>query len=112
VSGYLEGAIDNYMTKGWVDSIRISSTARYTSSFIAPTAKFASDGNTMFLLNFDNNYDQFTVANTMYGSEYLFLRRFGGGMGQVSNFHLSDISSSVRVQSSCTWSPARLTTSR
>lgn len=89
---FMDGSMDNYMTKGWVDSVRISSTARYTSNFTPPTAKFTSDGSTMFLLNFDNNYDQFTVASTMVGTEYLFLRRFGGGMGQVGNFHLSDMS--------------------
>jgi hypothetical protein len=92
VGGFLEGAMDNYMAKGWVDSIRISSFARYTANFTAPTAKFTSDGATMFLLNFDNNWDQFTDATTMLGTEHLFLRRFGGSMGQVGNFHLSDLS--------------------
>ena len=92
VGGFMESLFDTYMAKGWVDSIRISSVARYTANFTAPTAKFTNDGSTMFLLNFDNNYDQFTTANTMYGTEYLFLRRFGGGMGQVGNFHLRDLS--------------------
>jgi hypothetical protein len=91
VMGFMESTFDNPMTKGWVDSIRFSSTARYTANFTAPTTKLPNDGNTMFLLNFDNNYDQFTVANTMYGVQHLFLRRFGGGMGQVGNFHLSDM---------------------
>lgn len=92
VGGFLEGAMDNYMAKGWVDSVRISATARYTANFTPPTAKFANDGATMFLLNFDNNWDQFTAASTMLGTEHLFLRRFGGSMGQVGNFHLSDLS--------------------
>lgn len=34
------------------DSIRISSTARYTANFTPPTAKFPWDGNTIFLENF------------------------------------------------------------
>lgn len=92
VLAFMESNFGNYMAKGWVDSIRVSATARYTANFGAPTAKFASDGNTMLLLNFDNNYDQFTIAQTMYGAQYLFLRRFGGGMGQVGNLHLSDLS--------------------
>jgi hypothetical protein len=91
VQSFLENTFDGPMTKGWVDSVRISSTARYTADFTPPTAKHANDGNTLFLLNFDNNYDQFTTATTMYGAQTLFLRRFGGGMGQVGNFHLSDM---------------------
>jgi hypothetical protein len=92
INGFMESTFMNYMTKGWVDSIRISVTARYTSGFTAPTAKATYDGNTLLLLNFDNNYDQFTVATTMYGQQHLFLRRFGGGMGQVGNFQMSDLS--------------------
>jgi len=92
VSGFMETTFLNQMTKGWVDSIRISATARYTSNFTPPTAKAANDGNTLFLLNFDNNYDEFTVATTMYGQQHLFLRRVGGGMGQVGNFQMSDLS--------------------
>jgi hypothetical protein len=37
------------------DSIRVSNVARYTSSFTKPTAKFASDANTLLLLNFPTN---------------------------------------------------------
>jgi len=91
-NGFMETTFINYMTKGWVDSVRISSNARYTANFTAPTAKLGNDGNTMMLLNFDNNWDQFTDAMTMYGTQHLFLRRFGGGQGQVGNFHLSDLS--------------------
>jgi hypothetical protein len=91
LAGFMESTFDYYMAKGWVDSIRFSSTARYTANFTPPTTKFAKDGNTFFLLNFDNNYDQFTVASSSYGASHLFLRRFGGGWGQVANFHLSDM---------------------
>jgi hypothetical protein len=92
VGGFMETTFFNFMTKGWVDSVRISATARYTSAFTAPTAKFTADGNTLFLLNFDNNYDEFTVATTQFGSQHMFIRRFGGGMGQVGNFQMSDLS--------------------
>ncbi|MGZ4816068.1 MAG: glycosyl hydrolase family 28-related protein [Terriglobales bacterium] len=92
VNGFMETTFVNLMTKGWVDSVRISATARYTSAFTAPTTKATYDGNTLLLLNFDNNYDEFTVATTMYGQQHLFLRRFGGGMGQVGNFHMADLS--------------------
>lgn len=92
VNGFMETTFVNFMTKGWIDSVRISATARYTSNFTAPIAKSTYDGNTLFLLNFDNNYDEFTAATTMYGTQYLFIRRFGGGMGQVGNFQLADMS--------------------
>mgnify|MGYP005810466599 CR=1 FL=1 len=91
VGGFLESTFLNYMTKGWVDSLRISNNARYTANFPQPTAKFAYDGSTLFLLNFDNNFGQFTTATTWLGPEHLFLRRFGGGLGQVGNFHLRDM---------------------
>jgi hypothetical protein len=40
--------------KGSIDSVRISKTARYTSDFTPPTAKFSYDANTIVLHNFDN----------------------------------------------------------
>ena len=36
---------------GQLDSIRISSVARHTATYTAPTAKFANDGSTLILLN-------------------------------------------------------------
>jgi hypothetical protein len=36
----------------YYDSLRISNSARYTAAFTPPTAKFANDSNTLFLLNF------------------------------------------------------------
>ena len=36
---------------GFIDSVRISNTARYKSNFTPPTSKLASDGNTLMLLN-------------------------------------------------------------
>jgi len=44
----------NFATAHWIgqlDSIRISSVARHTATYTAPTAKFASDGSTLVLLN-------------------------------------------------------------
>jgi hypothetical protein len=36
---------------GQLDSIRVSNVARHTAAYTAPTAKFASDGNTLLLMN-------------------------------------------------------------
>ncbi|HWR13912.1 MAG TPA: LamG-like jellyroll fold domain-containing protein [Terriglobales bacterium] len=92
VAGFMESTFLNPMAKGWIDSVRISNFARYSGNFASPTAKFTSDASTLFLLNFDSQFDQFTTASTWLGPEHLFLRRFGGGMGQVGNLHLSDLS--------------------
>ncbi|HLH05685.1 MAG TPA: glycosyl hydrolase family 28-related protein [Terriglobales bacterium] len=89
--GWLESSFNNPMTNGWVDSIRISSTARYTADFTAPSTKATFDSNTMLLLNFDNNFDQFTTATTPDGAAYLFLRRPGGSYGQVNFLDFRDL---------------------
>jgi len=51
-STYLGMSTTTNVTPAFYDSIRISNTARYTSNFTPPTAKFANDGNTVFLENF------------------------------------------------------------
>lgn len=38
---------------GWIDEVRISDTARYTSAFTAPTEPFQNDANTLLLLHMD-----------------------------------------------------------
>ena len=45
---------NNFSSSHWLgqlDSIRISSVARHTATYTAPTAKFSNDGNTLILLN-------------------------------------------------------------
>lgn len=60
---------------GAVDSVRLSSTARYVSAFTAPTAKFTGDVNTLILCNFTEQIGQITSAYTNVGTAYLVLRR-------------------------------------
>jgi hypothetical protein len=85
---------------GQLDSFRLSKVARHTSGFTPPTAKFASDSNTLLLLNFD----KFAAAsNYVIGVDAINGRtdlpeyapvRGGTGPTQGAAFHLRDMSSS------------------
>jgi hypothetical protein len=87
-----DGAILNGAAPVSVDSVRVSQTARYVAGFSAPTAKFVSDANTLMLLNFDSQYDMFTVGNTKTGNAHLFTREDSlVGVGNSSNCAVSDI---------------------
>ena len=43
------------MWNGWIDEVRLSDNARYTSNFTPSTAAFGSDANTMGLYHFDGS---------------------------------------------------------
>jgi len=62
---------DNLQTNahwiGSLDSIRLSTTQRHTATYTAPTAKFASDGSTLLLLNNENQKDIFNEASYVSG---------------------------------------------
>jgi hypothetical protein len=45
------GKYSSYYFNGWMDEIRISNTARYTSNFTAPTKQFKNDSNTLLLIH-------------------------------------------------------------
>lgn len=47
---------------GYIDEVRISKTARYTSNFTAPTTPFTNDDNTLLLLHMDGSY----LTNNFY----------------------------------------------
>ena len=48
---------------GSLDSIRLSTVARNTSTYTAPTAKFTSDSHTLLFLNNENQKDIFDQAS-------------------------------------------------
>jgi hypothetical protein len=71
---------------GAIDSIRFSSVARYSSTFTPSTSKFltqpsgptpqagyTSDANTLFLINFDQQYLNLTGMYTKYGTGIAYL---------------------------------------
>jgi hypothetical protein len=42
---------------GYVDEIRVSNVARYTSAFTPPTAAFVDDASTELLIHVDTNFE-------------------------------------------------------
>jgi hypothetical protein len=62
VTGWPPQATTTTVADAWLDSVRFSSVARYTSSYTPPTSKFTVDANTQLLLNFDT-----TLRNTVVG---------------------------------------------
>ncbi|MES2202706.1 MAG: LamG-like jellyroll fold domain-containing protein [Patescibacteria group bacterium] len=44
---------------GYLDEVRISNTARWTSNFTPPTSAYSSDANTLFLAHMDNERSSF-----------------------------------------------------
>jgi hypothetical protein len=69
-----EGTIAHFAADADVDSLRVSNVARYTTTFARPTAKLAADASTLMLLNFDEQYDVFTVGRTKDGPAHLMYR--------------------------------------
>jgi len=92
LSGWPEGAVLGNSVDGAVDSIRISNVARYPASFATPSAKFSNDSGTLALLNFDDQYDAFTVgsANGRDHNAHFFLR-YTPNNGAITDVELSDL---------------------
>lgn len=66
---------------GTLDSIRLSNSARYVAGFTAPTAKFASDSQTIALMNFASQIGPATLVNTKDGDFWACLRNANQGGG-------------------------------
>jgi hypothetical protein len=88
-----EQTTDAAMVDGAIDSIRISSTARYTSAYTAPTAKLSRDANTLILHNFSNEQRYFSVASSQSNGLALWMpvRRTDNGGGLISDITVQDV---------------------
>jgi hypothetical protein len=56
-----DGLGDNY--DGFLDEVRLSDTARYTSNFTIPGSQFATDANTLFLMHSDTTNGSTTFVD-------------------------------------------------
>ena len=95
-NGYLSGGFNIGQYRAYYDSFRISKIARYTSHFMTPTAKFASDGNTVFLLNFPTDAPTGTIEGLVNNRTKAFIpvATSNGATqvnpGYIGNLQLSD----------------------
>lgn len=53
----MDGVLDGRHLNGFIDELRVSDSARYTSGFSVPTTAFGSDADTLLLYHFDENGD-------------------------------------------------------
>ncbi len=65
-TGGFDGAVQSVAIPGYIDSVRLSRAAEYTGDFTVPTGKLVGDGNTLVLLNFDDNTGGCTLGGTYY----------------------------------------------
>lgn len=86
--------------KGQIDSIRVSSVARYTSPFVTPTSKLTFDANTLVLQNWDAIFDMFSPATSPSGTCYMVYHRPTGGAERgagLANVEINDLGFSSTV---------------
>ncbi len=55
-------------TKGYLDEVRVSNSARYTSNFTPGTTAFSNDGNTKLLLHCDGTHASTTFTDSSSGT--------------------------------------------
>ncbi len=77
----------------YYDSLRISNNARYTAPFSKPTAKFTTDANTLFLLNFPSTAPVGTVEgyNPVYGINVFIPIETSEGYAEVGSAYIGNM---------------------
>ncbi len=83
---------------GYIDELRVSKSARYTSSFTAPTHRFRPDEDTAVLIHFDEKHGA-TVAKDVHAepNEYNFARDTGEITRDVGTRNVRRTYKSVRT---------------
>jgi len=77
-------------TSGYVDEVRISNNARYTSNFTPTTSAFVSDGNDKLLLHFDGVTGSTSFIDASLPSQDIRWVRSGVGIATATRFTLTD----------------------
>lgn len=77
-------------TSGYVDEVRISNNARYTSNFTPTTSAFVSDGNDKLLLHFDGVTGSTSFTDASLPSQDIRWVRSGVGIATATRFTLAD----------------------
>jgi hypothetical protein len=80
---------------GYLDDLRITKAALYTSNFTAPVAELVNTPNTKLLLNFNGTNGSTTITDTVVGAQYI---SFSGGAiaNSFSNVDYTDFGAEVR----------------
>ena len=80
---------------GYLDDLRITKAALYTSNFTAPVAELVNTPNTKLLLNFNGTNGSTTITDTVTGAQYI---SFSGGATANSfvNVDYTDFGAEVR----------------
>lgn len=79
IGGENAGGYPNLQFRGYIDEVRLSNVARFTSGFTVPSAQYTADANTVLLMHFDDNTEltmnSVTLVNaTIDGTQ----SKFGG----------------------------------
>ena len=79
----------NYIS-GYLDELRVSGTARYTSNFTVPSSPFVSDGNERILLHFDGITGSTFFSDSSIPNQDIFWVRSGTAIATDTRISLAD----------------------
>ncbi|MBF6559147.1 MAG: hypothetical protein IVW56_02570 [Candidatus Binataceae bacterium] len=77
--------------QGYLDSMRFESVSEHVANYTPPTARFAADGNTVLLLNWDASLDGTQLGYTQNAAP-VYLPVLGGGQNTIgTSMHLHNL---------------------